>query len=132
MVFTAEGFFEVVIESWPEWDLKATTTEFCSDSLTHWAIRPWVQLRLRSNFIQLLQFYFFVKCSQFVSAIAFVSRHICFKRNFAQVITLITLYIWYSREATFTLINFGPKASSVKSKSLVKLNFFTHYISLLC
>ena len=22
MVFTAEGFFEVAIESWPEWDLN--------------------------------------------------------------------------------------------------------------
>ena len=31
---TTEGFFEVAIESWPEWDLKPQTTEFRSDALT--------------------------------------------------------------------------------------------------
>ena len=34
MVFITEGPFEVAIESWPEWDLKPTTTEFHSDALT--------------------------------------------------------------------------------------------------
>ena len=35
MVFTTEGFLEVAIESWPEWDgFEPTTTEFCSDALT--------------------------------------------------------------------------------------------------
>ena len=33
------------------------TTEFRSDGLTDWAIRPWVQLALRANFEQLLQFH---------------------------------------------------------------------------
>ena len=33
------------------------TTEFRSDTLTNWAIRPWVQLALRANFVQLLQFH---------------------------------------------------------------------------
>ena len=33
------------------------TTEFCSDALTNWAIRPRVQLALRANFVQLLQFH---------------------------------------------------------------------------
>ena len=44
MVFTTEGFFEVAIESWPEWDLN---------------LRPLnsVQLALRANFVQLLQFH---------------------------------------------------------------------------
>ena len=65
------------------------TTEFRSDALTDWAIRPWVQLTLRANFVQLLQFHLFVQCSHLISAIAFVSRHICFKRNLAQVITLV-------------------------------------------
>ena len=55
--------------------------------LTYWAIKPWVQLALRANFVQLLQFHLFVQCSRFISTIAFVSRHICFKRNLAQVIT---------------------------------------------
>ena len=34
---------------------EPTNTEFHSDALTYWAIRPWVQLQLRSNFLQLLQ-----------------------------------------------------------------------------
>ena len=34
-----------------------TTTEFCSDDLTGWATRPWVQLTLRANFVQLIQFH---------------------------------------------------------------------------
>ena len=36
---------------------EPTTTEFRSDALTDWAIRPWVQLALRANFVQLLQFH---------------------------------------------------------------------------
>ena len=38
-------------------ELESTTIEFCSDALTKWAIRPWVQLALRANFVQLLQFH---------------------------------------------------------------------------
>ena len=33
MVFTTEGFLEVAIESWPEWDLKPMITQFRSDAL---------------------------------------------------------------------------------------------------
>ena len=52
MVFTTEGLFEVAIESWPEWDLNP---------------RP-------LNSVQML-----IVCSvsNFISAIAFVSRHVC-------------------------------------------------------
>ena len=39
---------------------EPTTTKFRSDALTDWPIRPWVQPALKVNFIQLLQFYFFV------------------------------------------------------------------------
>ena len=35
---------------------EPTTTEFLSDALTDWAIRPSVQLALRANFVQPLQF----------------------------------------------------------------------------
>ena len=69
-------------------------TEFRSDTLTVWAIRPWVQLALRANFVQLLQFHRFVQCSRFILVLAFVSRHICFKRSLAQVITLVAEYIY--------------------------------------
>ena len=43
---------------WVEYE--PTTTEFRSDALTDWAIRPWVQLALRAIFVQPLQFHLFV------------------------------------------------------------------------
>ena len=36
---------------------EPTTTESYSDALTDRVIRPWVQLALRPNFVQLIQFY---------------------------------------------------------------------------
>ena len=36
---------------------EPTTTEFRSDALIDWAITPWVQLALRPNFVQQLQFH---------------------------------------------------------------------------
>ena len=36
---------------------EPTTTEFRSDAVTYWAIRPWVQLTLRASFLELLQFH---------------------------------------------------------------------------
>ena len=50
------------------------TTEFRSDALTDWAIKPWVQLALRAKFEQLLQFHLTV--SDFILDIAFVSHHV--------------------------------------------------------
>ena len=41
---------------------EPTTTVFRSEALTDWAIRPWVQLKLRANFVQLLQFHRFAQC----------------------------------------------------------------------
>ena len=52
MVFTTEGLFEVAIESCPEWALKPALYSY-------------------SNFIV-------CSVSHFISAIAFVSRHVCF------------------------------------------------------
>ena len=72
---------------------EPTTTEFCLDALTNRAIRPWVRLALRVNFVQLLQFHLFFQCSHFISAIASTSHHICFKRNLAQVIMLVVEWI---------------------------------------
>ena len=37
---------------------EPTTTGFHLDALTDWAIRPWVQLAIRANFVQLLQFHY--------------------------------------------------------------------------
>ena len=36
---------------------EPTTTEFRSDALTDWGIRPWVQLVLKARFVQPLQFH---------------------------------------------------------------------------
>ena len=68
-------------------------TEFRSDALGNWAIRPCVQLALRANFVQLLQVHLFVECSHFILAIAFFSRHICFKRKLAQAIMLVAEWL---------------------------------------
>ena len=43
--------------AWVRFEPK--TNEFHSDSLTDWAIRSWIQLTLRANFVQLLHFYRF-------------------------------------------------------------------------
>ena len=67
---------------------EPTTTEFRSVAPTDWAIRPWVQVALRANFVQVLQFHLFVQCSRVISVFAFVSRHICVERSLAQVIML--------------------------------------------
>ena len=78
MVFITEGFFEVAIESWPEWDLNPRPLN--SDALTDWAIRPWVQLALRAT---LYSYSNFIVCSvsHFISAIAFISRHVCQRKH---------------------------------------------------
>ena len=39
---------------------EPTTTELRSDALTDWTIVPWLQLPLRANFVQLLQFHLLV------------------------------------------------------------------------
>ena len=36
---------------------QPTATEFCSEALTDWVIRPCIQLTLRATFLQLLQFH---------------------------------------------------------------------------
>ena len=36
---------------------ESITTEFRSDTLTEWAMRPWVQLKFIANFLQPLQFH---------------------------------------------------------------------------
>ena len=69
------------------------TTEFGLYALTDRAIRPWVQLALWANFMQLLQFQLFAQYSRLVLVIVFVSRHICFKNSLAPLITLVAEWI---------------------------------------
>ena len=75
LLFTAEGFFEVAIESWPEWDLNPrplnsvqTPTELAGHAFNSHS-EP--TLYSYSNFIV-------CSVSGFISAIAFVSRHVYF------------------------------------------------------
>ena len=61
-----------------------------------WAIRPWIQLAFRDNFLQLLQFHFLlsIRFHFSISAIAFVSSHVYFNRNFAEATTWYSWYIY--------------------------------------
>ena len=77
--------------SWVEF--SHTTTELHSDALTDWAIRLWVILAPKGNFVQLLQFHLFLQCSRFISNIPFVNHHVCIKWTLAQVITLVAEWI---------------------------------------
>ena len=54
---------------------KPTTIEFRADALTDWAIGPWVQLALRANFVQVLQFHRLFRVRLHFS-FAFLSRHV--------------------------------------------------------
>ena len=52
MVFSTEGFFEVTIESWPEFE--PTTTEFRSDTLTDYIYtHTYIYFCFRNNFVTL-------------------------------------------------------------------------------
>ena len=61
--------------AWVWFEPTTTNLNPCSHALTDCAIRPGVQLTLRTNFVQLLQFH---RCSvsNSISAIAFVSRRV--------------------------------------------------------
>ena len=104
MVFTTEGFLflEETIEIWSEWDLNSQPMNSVQSSyrlsytlylIASIRTQSWVQFALRANIVQLLQFHLYVQCSHFSLAIASVSRHICFKQNLAQVITLVAKWI---------------------------------------
>ena len=53
----------------------------------------WVQLALRVNFGKLLLFHLFFQCSHFISAIVFVSRHICLSEISCRYIYGIKNYV---------------------------------------
>ena len=86
MVFITQAFFEVATESWPEWDLNQgplnsvqtlSPTEVSGHEFNSHSERT---LYSYSNFIV-------CSVSHFISAIAFVSHHVCFNGNFLEVIT---------------------------------------------
>ena len=68
MVFTSVGF-------------EPTTTEFNSDAVTNSVIWRWVQITFKANFVQLLQFHFFVQ------------RQISFFLLLSSVATVILIFV---------------------------------------
>ena len=86
MVFISEGFFEVAIEIWPELELNQQPLSFVQTlyptELSGRELNSHSEPTLYSysNFIV-------YSVSHFISARAFVSRHVCFNRNFVEVIT---------------------------------------------
>ena len=114
--------------------LEPTTTEFYSDALTNWAIKPWVQLALRASFVQLFQFYLFVQCSRIISAIAFVSRHICFKQNLSLSLSLslyiyIFIYIYKKWIRTITSAYSCSTVRHIKQPQSISLKFFMLFLN---
>ena len=78
---------------------EPTTNEFCSDALTDWTIRSWVQLALRANFVQLLQFHLLFSVRFYFGYCLRRSPHL-FKRSIVEVITwvqwnLVDSYVLY-------------------------------------
>ena len=55
MVFTTDGFSGSSYRTLDWVAFEPMTTEFSSDALTDLAIRPWVQLALRTNFVEPIQ-----------------------------------------------------------------------------
>ena len=97
MVFTTEGFVEVAIESWPQWDLNART-QFRLEYPYWLSCQVMRSTRTQSQLCTASPIVSFAQCSDFISAIAFVSRHIYYNQNLAQVATLyiyIHIYIMY-------------------------------------
>ena len=73
---------------------EPTTTEFRSHALADWVITASVRLAFRGNFVQLLQFHLFLRCSYFISVVAFVNRQIFVKLTpIALVVTSVAEWI---------------------------------------
>ena len=72
---------------------EPTTTEFHSDALTDWAIRPWVQLTLSANFVQLLQFHRLVNVTFHFGCCLHQSPRSCFEQ-FLQLFAFIFCIIY--------------------------------------
>ena len=80
------------------------TTEFRSDALTSWAIRPWVQLTLRANFVTLLRFHRLLSVRFYFGCCLRQSPRF-FNWNFLEVITWMSwnklMYMVFTTEGLF-------------------------------
>ena len=78
------------------------TTEFPSDALTNGAITPWVQLALRVNFVQLLQFHRLLSVRfHFGCLPSSVSRFILIK-----VFWLFFFFFWWAHKKNNSFLSF--------------------------
>ena len=78
---------------------EPTTTEFRSDALTDWAIRPWVQLALRANFFTATPISWLVQCHISFRLFIFVICHVYLIKVFCRwshECCGMSWYIWYS------------------------------------
>ena len=76
MVFTTERFFEVAIESWPEWDLNPRPL----NSVQMLLPTEISGHEFNSHFNSFYSYTNLIVCSvsSFILAITFISRHVCF------------------------------------------------------
>ena len=99
------------ISSYRKLAFEPTTNEFHSDALTDSAVRPWIQLALRANILQVLQFHVFFSvrfhfgyclcqlphllkfCTGNYIRIAYI--YIYFKKQVYYVYILYILYVLY-------------------------------------
>ena len=91
LVFTTEGFFEVALHRLVWVGFEPTTSEYHSEALTDWPIRQWVQRAFRANFMRLYIYsnFIFLKVSNFISALAFVSSHVYLIETFVEITTWV-------------------------------------------
>ena len=74
---------------------ESKTTEFCSDALTGWAIRPWVEAALWTNFLQLLQFHSLFSVRFHFSYCCWWRFKVCpWCPNFTQLFVLLICCWW--------------------------------------
>ena len=69
-------------------EFEPMTIEFCSDALTNGAISPWIQLALRTNFVQLLHrcsmsFYLGYYIHIYIYIYIYIYIHLYFSASFA-------------------------------------------------
>ena len=86
---------------------EPTTNEFCLDGLTNWAIRPWVELVLRANFVQVFWFHPFFQCEVFFRLLLSSLPTFVFIWSLLEVITWVQRnewYIWYHSFDTICII----------------------------
>ena len=82
MKFTTEGFFQIAIENLPEWDLNPRPLNSVQGLQPTWLSGHEFNLQTEAT---LYSYSNLIVCSvsSFISAIAFISRHVRFYLKFA-------------------------------------------------